>query len=115
MKKAATGRIALRPVEQALLTFFEQVARKDAARLDRLKREQRFSVDENRWCFTLPDLYRFLQLQDDAFDGIDYRQFRRALFSSPIGRNLRSLGAEIVIAENRAKVDKSSYALVWRS
>jgi hypothetical protein len=90
------------------------VARKDGARLDGLKRERCFSVDDERWCFTLPALHSFLRCQDEAFRRIEYKQFRRALFGSPIGQRLKPLGAEITIADNRGIVDKSSYALVWQ-
>jgi hypothetical protein len=99
---------------QALLSFFEQVARKDDSRLSRLKEEGRFSVEQERWCFTLPDLYLFLRSQDDAFNRLDYKEFRRLVFGSPIGQTVKLLGAEIAIVDNRAKVDASTYALVWR-
>ncbi|HEX5630577.1 MAG TPA: hypothetical protein VFY15_02885 [Acidimicrobiia bacterium] len=100
-------------LEQGLLAFFEQVARKDEARLCELKREPGFTIEQGRWCFTLPGLYSFLRRQDPAYTRIDYKQFRRLVFGSPIGRSVRSLGAEIVIADNCAMVDQSTYALVW--
>jgi hypothetical protein len=99
--------------EQALISFFERVAQKDSAHLDKLKQERRFLIEQGRWYFTLPDLFSFLQQEDDIFSGIDYKQFRRAIFDSPINQIVRSCGAEIIIADNRAKVDQSSYALIW--
>ncbi len=105
----------MQAIEQALITFFEQVAQKDKAQLKKLKQEQLFNVERERWCFTLPNLYCFLQHQDEAFSDIDYKQFRQLIFSSPINQNLKLYGAEIIIADNRAKVDQSSYALVWRA
>lgn len=104
----------MQAVEQALLSFFERVARREEPALAGLRREQRFSVDERCWSFTLPDLHRFLQAQDEVFGRLDYRQFRRAIFNCPLNRVIQTLGAEIIIADNRAKVDESRYALVWR-
>ena len=105
----------MQPIEQALVSFFQQVAQKDEGQLKRLQQEQRFSMEPGRWCFSLPDLHRFLQHQDEAFSRIDYRQFRQLIFSSPINQTVKSYGAEITIAHNQGKVDRSSYALVWRT
>jgi regulatory protein YycH of two-component signal transduction system YycFG len=99
--------------EQALISFFERVARQDNDLLEKLKREQRFCMEPERWRFTLPDLHLFLQQQDDVFSSIDYKQFRQLIFNSPINQTVKSYGAEITITDNQAKVDKSSYALVW--
>jgi len=100
-------------IEEALVCFFEQVAQQDSARLEKIRQEQCFSVAQGRWCFTLPDLYLFLQHQDPAFTRIDYKIFRQSVFNSPINDRVKSLGAEIVIADNQASVDRSTYALVW--
>ncbi len=105
----------MRAIEQALVSFFEQVARKDEAWLKALKRDERFAVGEERWRFTLPDLHLFLQHRDDVFSCIDYKQFRQLIFDSPINQTVKLHGAEIIIADNRANVNKSSYALVWQS
>lgn len=105
----------MQSIEQALISFFVRAARKDKTQLDKLKREQRFLVGQERWCFTLPDLYSFLQRQDDVFRGVNYKQFRRAIFNSPINQTVKSYGAEVIITDNRAKVDQSRYALVWQS
>ena len=104
----------MQAVEQALLSFFERVARRDERALQALSKESRFRVDERCWSFTLPDLHRFLQTQHEVFGQVDYRQFRRSIFNCPLNQAMQWHGAEIVIAENRAKVDESRYALVWR-
>jgi len=103
----------MQAIEQALISFFEQVAQKDRSQLKKLKQEQRFCVEQRRWCFTLPDLYFFLQNQDDSFSCIDYRQFRQLIYNSPINQTVKLYGAEITISDNRASVDKSIYALAW--
>jgi hypothetical protein len=105
----------MKTAEQALLSFFEQVAQKDDGRMKKLKQERCFSVEQGRWCFTLPDLYLFLQRQDDVFSGIDYKQFRQLILKIPINHTVKLFGAEVTIADNRAMVDQSSYALVWHS
>jgi len=105
----------MQAIEQALISFFEKVVQKDKDQLIKLTKEQRFSMEQGRWCFTLPDLYFFLQHQDDIFNGIEYRQFRQLIFNSPINQTVKLLGAEITIIDNRAKVDQSTYALVWQS
>jgi len=102
-------------LEQALISFFEQAARRSETLLHKLRQETRFAVDPGRWCFTLPDLHSFLQREDPAFRSVTYRRFRKALFNSPINRTLKPYGAEITIADNRGKVDRSTYALVWKA
>lgn len=105
----------MQTIEQALISFFEQVVQKNKAQLKKLTQQKCFSVEQERWCFTLPDLYVFLQHQDDVFSRIDYKQFRQLIFNSPINQTAKLYGAEIIITDNRAKVDKSSYALVWQT
>ena len=106
---------AMQAIEQALISFFEQVAQKDRSQLKKLKQEQSFCVEQERWCFTLPDLYFFLQHQDAGFSSIDYKQFRQLIFNSPINQTIKLQGAEITITDNRARVDRSIYALVWQA
>ena len=101
-------------MEQALVSFFENVAKKDTNLLNKLRQEQAFSVDQKNWCFTLPNLYEFLQKQDDEFCDIDYQQFRKLIFNTPINHSTKLHGAEIIIADNKNKVDNSCYALVWK-
>jgi len=102
-------------LQQALISFFEQVAQRNSTQLKKLKQEQCFSVEHNCWRFTLPNLFSFLQHHDDAFISIEYKQFRQLIFSSPINQTIKSHDTEITIAENRDKVDKSVYALVWET
>ena len=104
----------MRVIEQALISFFEQVAQKDKILLQKLKQEQSFSVDQECWSFTLPELFAFLQHQDDFMSSIDYKQFCQIIFNSPINSSVKLYGAEIIITDNQHKVDKSSYALVWQ-
>ena len=96
-----------------LLAFFERVAQRDPALLGALRREARFGFAPGRWCFGLPDLHAFLQRRDAVFRSMDYTSFRTLLFDSPVNRAVRTRGAEIVIADNRGKVDRSRYALRW--
>lgn len=105
----------MRAIEQALVSFFEQVAQKEEIQMNKLRQESRFTLSCERWCFTLPDFYSFLQRQDVAFRAIEYRQFRRALFNSPINKTIKPYGAEIIIVDQRGKVDQSGYALIWRN
>ena len=105
----------MKSIEQAVIKFFEQAAQKDSSLLQHLALEQRFIVSRERWSFTLPDLFAYLQQQVPAFSGIDYRQFRKIIFNSPINQAVKSHGAEIIIADNQSMVDKSSYALVWHA
>jgi hypothetical protein len=102
----------MQAVEKALLSFFERVARRDEGALQGLRSEPRFRVDERGWRFTLPDLYGFLQAHDEAFGRVTYGKFCRSIFTCPLNRALKRLGAEIVIADNQARVDESRYALV---
>lgn len=99
--------------QQALVSFFEQVARKDRALLEKLEQEPRFSMQPERWCFTLPGLHAFLQCQDETFSHLGYGPFRKLIFCSAINQTLQSCGAEITLHDNRSHVDKSTYALVW--
>jgi len=97
-----------------LLTFFEHVARRDPEQLEKLMREPSFSVQPGRWSFSLPDLHAFLVREHADFRDVNYKAFRRMLFDSPVNQATREHGAEITIAENRHKVDESTYALVWQ-
>ena len=102
-------------IKQTLISFFEQVAKKDKTQLEKLKQESCFSVDQERWCFTLPDLHLFLQHQDNVLSCIEYKKFRQLIFNSPINQSVKLYGAEIIITDNQEKVDKSGYALVWQA
>ena len=102
-------------VERALLGFFERVAQKDEAQLSKLRRCPEFRLEPGQWRFTLPDLHRFLRDEDDAFAAVDYKKFRSLILKSPVNRAVKAFGAEIAIAENRGKVDRSRYVLNWRT
>ena len=99
--------------EQTLIDFFMQVAKKDKVQLNKIKQAQCFSIDEFHWNFTLPELHAFLQHHESVFTNITYKQFRKLIFNSPVNQTTKSYGAEITIADNQTKVDKSSYSLVW--
>jgi hypothetical protein len=105
----------MQTIEQILISFFEQVAQRDISLLKKLKQERCFNVDQRHWHFTLPTLYSFLQHQDDVFISIEYKQFRQLIFNSPVNQTVKLHGAEIVITENLNKVDKSTYAMIWRA
>lgn len=105
----------MQDIQQALISFFEQVALKNNAQLDKLKQQQCFSIDMNCWQFTLPDLYSYLQQQVIATSNIEYKEFRQLIFNSPINQTVKSHGAKIIIKENLNQVDKSTYALIWNS
>jgi len=105
----------MQAIERALISFFERVARKNKDQLKKLQQERCFSVEEECWRFTLPDLHSFLQRQEDVFSRTDYKQFRKLIFSSNVNQVTKLHGAEIIIANNRNKVDKSDYALVWHT
>lgn len=100
-------------VQQALIAFFEQAARKDRALLEKLEREPDFSVESERWCFTLPGLHAFLKSQDQTFGHVEYAQFRKMVFGSTLNQAVKSHGGEIIIHDNQGHVDKTGYALVW--
>lgn len=102
-------------IEQKLISFFERVAQKDKSELHRLKQSQHFSVNQKQWCFTIPNLFDFLQLNDDVFSKLEYKQFRQLIFNSPINKTVKLYGAEITITDNQSNVDLSSYALVWQA
>lgn len=101
-------------LEDALIAFFEQVARREPEHLRLLQQETSFVLRPECWCFTLPDLYRFLQRQDPTLREFDYRRFRRVLMNSPVNHRIQHLGAVIDIADNRGHIDRSTYALVWQ-
>ena len=100
--------------QQALLDFFILAACKDKTLLAQLQQIRGFTIDKTHWQFTLPDLYHFLHTGNTAFAAIDYKEFRRLLFNTPVNELLRDYHAEVVISENKGKVDESSYALAWQ-
>lgn len=98
----------------ALISFFEQVAQKNKTQLEKLKKESCFSISQDHWYFTLPDLHLFLQHQNNALSCIQYNTFRQLIFSNPINQAINSYRAKVIITDNKGKVDKSRYALIWQ-
>jgi hypothetical protein len=96
-------------MKDPLQRFFdccEAVLCGDAQLLEQL-RAYGFSCESGGWTFSLPELHRYL----DARQGMAYRRWRKQLYASDINTRLRGLGAEIVILDNRGKVDASLYGL----
>ncbi len=91
---------------QRFLDCCEAVLRDDAQLLEQL-RARGFSCEPGSWTFSLPELHLYL----NAGQGVDYRCWLKQLYASDINTRLRELGAEIVIVDNRGKVDASLYGL----
>lgn len=105
----------MQSTEEALLSFFNQVALKNTAILMTLKSEQCFDINAKRWKFKLPDLHAYLQHQESDFAYLDYNSFRKILFNCPINQTVKLHGANISICDNQKNVDKSFYELEWNS
>ena len=105
----------MQDLQATLIRFFEQVAQKDPELLGKLQEEPGFELEPGCWCFTLPRLHAFLRSHDPAFATIEYGPFRQLVFQSTINQALKSHGAAITVHENRAKVDRSVYALTWQA
>ena len=59
--------------------------------------------------FTLPDMYKKLQQDHAQSFTTDYTGFRQWLFQQPIQQQLKERGFEVVIENNKYKVDSSLY------
>lgn len=105
----------MQALQNSLVSFFEQVARRDKPLLRELAKQQAFALSPDRWLFTLPDLFSFLQKRHKTLTAIGYKAFRRAIYAAPINAAIKNLDAEIVIDQNHGQVDKSVYALRWRT
>jgi hypothetical protein len=105
----------MQTLEQVLIPFFEQAAKRDKTLLRELERDPCFTLMPDRWCFTLPDLFSFLQPRSEAIGKVSYKEFRRAIYTTSINAATRHYGAEVVIDRNHGQVDKSVYALTWRN
>lgn len=70
-----------------------------------------FECDAQGWQFRLPALHALLITRLPSGERIDYPQFIRELYASDLNTRLRALDAEIVIVNNRGKVDASVYGL----
>ena len=101
--------------KQTLISFFNQVAQKNKIQLENIKQEACFELEQERWCFTLPDLHSFLQRQNNVFKYINYKKFRKLIYNTPINQSVKVYNAEIIIIHNLGKVDKSVYAMVWQA
>ncbi len=101
--------------EQALTSFFIRVSRRDELELSPLRDEPAFSVTRNAWDFTLPALHLYLKHRYMVFRPLDYRQFRRLLFSCPINKSVAAEFAEIIVADNTGNTDRSVYTMLWKN
>jgi hypothetical protein len=99
--------------QEVLISFFQQVATRDAALISRLSQQLNFRIDTARWEFSLPYLHEFLQYHEAVFEHTDYPTFRRLIYQSPINQHIEFCNAKIIITDNKAHVDESTYALVW--
>jgi len=81
------------------------------AELILILQEDGFDLSDNGWNFTLPHLHSFLAEQSGMSEAPDYKSFRQQLFNSPINSRLAEKNGVIVVAENRSKVDLSTYRL----
>jgi len=105
---------SMQALKHTLTTFFEQAAKREMPLLRELEQDQRFAVKADRWCFTLPALFSFLQQRSETMSGVSYNDFRRAIYSTPINASIDRFAAEVVIDQNHGQVDTSVYALTWR-
>lgn len=100
-------------IEEKLTSFFEQAAQKDESTLKKLKQNKFLCLKSESICFTLPNLFIFLQEDDDIFQNINYKQFRKLIFNSNLNQILNLYKAKIVIKDNKEKVDDTIYSLTW--
>ena len=105
--------VLVQDLESALKNFFVQIAQKQTDLLENIKNNPNFEITDSRWCFSLPMLHTHLQLENELFSSIEYKQLRRLLFDNPINQAIKQYGAKIIIHSNQNKVDNSIYALVW--
>ena len=61
--------------------------------------------------FTLPQLFECFSQLNNELAKPGYTEFRKALFNSPINEEMKKRGGEIVIMDNKGKVDESVYCL----
>ena len=61
--------------------------------------------------FTLPQLFEYFSQIEREIAKLSYTEFRKMLFNSSINEEMKKRGGEIVIKENKGKVDKSIYCL----
>ncbi len=61
--------------------------------------------------FTLPQLCESFSQLDSELATLSYTEFRKVLFNSPINEEMKKRGGEILILNNKGKVDESVYCL----
>jgi len=89
-----------------LQDYCARVLRGDKATLHRL-RAAGFVCEAGFWAFGLPALHCYIF--GDSHD--DYRGWLQQLYAGDLNTQLRELGGEIAILDNRGKVDASCYCL----
>ncbi|MES2821259.1 MAG: hypothetical protein V4812_19970 [Pseudomonadota bacterium] len=72
---------------------------------------QGFACTIGHWQFRLPALHALLCHDAPNAQALDYAAFRQRLLKGPVNRSLRAHGGQILILDNRGKVDLSLYAL----
>jgi hypothetical protein len=82
-----------------------RVLQGDAALIAQLQ-AQGFACEEGYWAFSLPAVQAWLEGA-----GTDCQGWLKRLYASDFNARLKALGGEVVIAENRGKVDESLYCL----
>ena len=101
-------------MEKFLTSFFQRVAKKDEKELNQLKKSAYFSFEPDKWHFTLPKLFSYLQENNYIDQNLDYRQFRQLLYGSSINKNIKFQDAEIIIGVNKSSVDNTEYIFIWK-
>ena len=102
----------MEPAIEGLFADCEQVLRGDPALLGKL-REQGFICQQGCWDFALPELHRWLCGQGHLA-GLEYGDFLRQLYASELNARLALLGAQIVVVDNRGKLNQRLYRLQRR-
>ena len=101
-------------INESLLVFFRDVAKKDSGVLAKIEKFSNFDVNVEQWSFSLIDLYSFLQDYNSEFQNIDFNNFRKTLYNSPINHEVKKFGAEVLVKANEGHVDRSTYVLIWQ-
>lgn len=68
-----------------------------------------YMLFQTRAPFALPDIYEQLQQHYPQSFTTDYTVFRQWLFQQPIQQQLKERGFEVIIENNKYKVDSSLY------
>ena len=97
-----------------LTKIFADFLAQDEILLESIANSNTFSFESGEWRFSLSELYHFLQKTDQAFEGLSYQEFKQKLYSSSINRDLSEMGGEVVVVDNKRKVEASTYALRFK-